>query len=489
MIMKKFLFVSAIAAMFAISCDKYDDTEIRGLISDQDARIEKLEQAIDSQKKAIEELQKAIDQMDYVTGITPIKTGDVTTSIIVSFKTAPSITIQLSGQTQEDLIKDVRTENGYAIFVLSDNTTIQIPMATKPVLTITASDVVCLPGKTASFQYSVSGGDVDNQVEAIADNGWSAEVVPANAEGGVVNVTAPASGKGKVLVIVNSGAGLCAMKSISCTEGRFTVSDKAVSVPAEGGEFSITVGSNLDSDYIVTIADSWISQKTGTATKAEYKEDELCFNVAANEGKTERSSTITISASDVTYTVTVKQDCSMNYIWKPCTSAADLVEGECILAFAISSNIYLLPITANSHKTTKVNPNPSAPDITTVYSFDDQGNITTTDPTDVFNAVKKEDVWNFHYLTSKGADVYLWGLGTAQGVFINQDSVAATITVDKSKDWVVADFETDGLQFQPSGITTRYLGVLADATLGDTWRMNTATTVGHMVVYQKTFAE
>lgn len=486
--MKKFMFLAAVAAMFAFSCDKYDDSEVRGLISDQEERIQNLEETLANQQKAIDALNKAAGEMDYVTGITPIKTGDVTTSIIVSFKTAASITIQLSGETKEDLIKDVRTENGYAVFVLSDNTSIRIPMATKPVLTITANEVVCLPGKTASFQYSVTGGDVDNQIEAIAEGGWSAEVVPANAEGGIVNVTAPASGKGKVLVIVNSGAGLCAMKSISCTEGRFTVSDKAVSVPAEGGEFSITVGSNLDEDYAISFSEGcdWLTCAT---TKAEYIEDVIDFRALENSGKDERSAVITIATSGASYTISVTQEGSVSYIWVPCESAANLVEGECILAFkdAATSGIYVLPSTANSIAGTKkkVDPNPVPTLVSSVYTLDASGNITDKDPMNVFTAVKSGDYWKFHYFTSKGYEVFLFGLAAAQGVLINQMSVAELVIVDYTNEWIALDDETAGFQLQASTFA-RYLAATVSSS---TWNMPTAMTLGSMVIYQKTLAE
>lgn len=485
--MKKIFFLAAITAMFALSCDKYDDSEIRGLIDDQDGRIEKLEAALANQQKAIDDLKKAAQEMDYVTGITPIKTGDVTTSIIVSFKTAASITIQLSGETKEDLIKDVRTENGYAVFVLNDDTSISIPMATSPVLTIAVAEVVCLPGKSASFQYTVSGGDVNNQIEAIAENGWTAEVVPANAEGGVVNVTAPASGKGKVLVIVNSGAGLCAMKTISCIEGKFTVSDKKFDLSADGGEFTFKVGTNLDENYVITLADGcdWISQVT---TKAQYKEDEITFSASANSGKEERSTSITVSASGIDYTISVTQEGRMSYIWVPCESAANLVEGDCIIAYkdAASGGIYVLPTTANGLAGTlkKVDPNPVPALVSGIYTLDASGNITDAEPLYAITAFKNGDNWKFHYFSKSGNEVLLIGLDAAQGVMFNQLSVASMAIVSCTAEWTAVDDATNGFQLKASTFN-RYLSATVSTS---TWNMAGAN-AGHMVIYQKTAAE
>lgn len=75
--------------------------------------------------------------------------------------------------------------------------------------------------------------------------------------------------------------------------------DKAsCTVPAAGGDFTVTVGSTVE--YSVSVSDSWITHNGG-------KNGTESFTVAANDTGSERTGTVTFSCGNLMKTVTVTQ--------------------------------------------------------------------------------------------------------------------------------------------------------------------------------------
>ena len=83
----------------------------------------------------------------------------------------------------------------------------------------------------------------------------------------------------------------------------FLGGEPTFTVAAEGGVVSFTVKAN--GEYTVTSSASWITQSVGSKAK-EVREDELSFDVAANDGAA-RNASITVSLNDLSIVVTVAQ--------------------------------------------------------------------------------------------------------------------------------------------------------------------------------------
>ena len=83
------------------------------------------------------------------------------------------------------------------------------------------------------------------------------------------------------------------------TEVSLSVSPTSVSVAAEGESFTVIVTCNTD--YNVAVSDSWLSLDSDNGGS-------LSFTVAANTSESSRTASITITAGDLSGTVTVTQE-------------------------------------------------------------------------------------------------------------------------------------------------------------------------------------
>ena len=93
------------------------------------------------------------------------------------------------------------------------------------------------PGETVSVPFSLTGADENAVVEAIAGEGWKAEVKLAeDGLSGTIEITAPAEGStGKVIVLANDGGYKTVMRTLTFITGVLNISTSSVEVPASGG--------------------------------------------------------------------------------------------------------------------------------------------------------------------------------------------------------------------------------------------------------------
>ncbi|MCQ2184129.1 MAG: BACON domain-containing protein [Bacteroidales bacterium] len=256
--------------------------------------------------------------------------------------------------------------------------------------------------------------------------------------------------------------------------------DDAVSVASTTTSVQIGVSSNL----------AWTascSPEPVSITEGGEGSGTITLGIDANTGTSPVVYTVTVKSTDgqFTKTCTVTQATPAAVLWKPCTTASGLKEGECIIAFHVKDgDIYVLPLTANALHANKdkVNPNPSIPKLSETYILDSDGNITDAKPANVWDAAKvaESDYWTFSHTTKSGNTVYVIGLNAAQGVLINSTETAESSTKDWTNLWLPYDDESYGFHFKPKDIDGRWLTVNVEYTR---WNM-AGNSAGSIVVYQ-----
>ena len=184
----------------------------------------------------------------------------------------------------------------------STGETIKISKSSRFTIDIEGTDYVLLDGKIVEIPYSLFGADGTEHL-FIQGNGFTTSYDATN-----IYVT-PNEGVtgGDVLVyaVRNSDQRVCAVV-LSFGEGVFTVTE-AAKVPAEGGEVSVTVRTNLTYEVVIPEeAQSWLS--VAVSTKAAVREDAVTFTAQPNEGAA-RSAAVSLKAQGAApLTVTIYQE-------------------------------------------------------------------------------------------------------------------------------------------------------------------------------------
>ena len=155
-------------------------------------------------------------------------------------------------------------------------------------ITFDQSDVLILAGGSATVNYTIEGATPTTVVKAFVQNGWSAKVNRKTDDSGEIVVKAPNPiVDEEVVVIVYDGEYRTIMSSINFLTGVITPSVEAIDAPEEGGEFAVTVTSNMNYTVAVPEADQgWLS--IVPQTKA-MREDRLVVKVSENMGAPRRS--------------------------------------------------------------------------------------------------------------------------------------------------------------------------------------------------------
>ena len=176
------------------------------------------------------------------------------------------------------------SEDGKLVHItLADDSVLTLEIYRQFGIVFEPSEEFVGPGETVSVPFSLTGADENAVVEAIAGEGWKAEVKLAeDGLSGTIEITAPAEGStGKVIVLANDGGYKTVMRTLTFITGVLNISTSSVEVPASGGAVSVDV--ETDMDYEVSIpedAQSWISV---VETKGELREETISFSVSAND--------------------------------------------------------------------------------------------------------------------------------------------------------------------------------------------------------------
>lgn len=223
------------------------------------------------------------------------------------------------------------TQDEYNVYiVLAYGTEITIPKQTALNISFSAtSGFACMPGKSVSISYTISGGDDKTSVEAFGDGGWSATVKATSKSEGAIVVTAPNEATaGKVIVLVSDGRGDVIMRSLNFEEGVLSGIEEAYEGDWEACTLRVKLQTNLD--YTVEIpaeAQSWLSV---AETRATLRNETLTFSLTENPDETPRSASVKLmgNSGDVlqSFTIIQKLQPSDDYI----VFADTIVKAVCV---------------------------------------------------------------------------------------------------------------------------------------------------------------
>lgn len=206
-------------------------------------------------------------------------------------------------------IKGVEDKGDSVVFTLYDDSTITIPKVQSFALNIEDTEVGIAAGETAQIPYTITAADDVTKITAIPVAGYSVSITKTSSSEGTLNITAPDPVvDADIYVVAVNGDGVTSGKILSFAAGQLEVVYDAQTVPAKGGNVSVTVNTNLEYDVVIPEEDmAWISLVP--ATKA-LRQDVLTFSVAENTETSKRSSTISINykSGDPAKTFVIVQD-------------------------------------------------------------------------------------------------------------------------------------------------------------------------------------
>ena len=307
-------------------------------IAETDAKLELLQQSIDSYQESVNEEFKEISDT-----IEAMKT-----EFTEAYEAAISEAIETNnGVINSKIAEEVKTINSRideevaSINARIDALEGRIKDLEDALDKIKALDIefdiesgeACMAGSSIEFGYTIVGGDEDTEVESFGDGGWRADVTPTDATSGRIRVTAPKDGgNGKVIVLATSGVGGTAMKSIRFDEGVIADILDSYEVDWEACTLEVKLRTNLD--YTVNIpveAQSWLSVAD---TRAAMREETLTFTIAENpEDEPTRSATVELvnELGDILQSFEIAQ--KMQPLSDPIQFADKYVKEVCIEKF------------------------------------------------------------------------------------------------------------------------------------------------------------
>ena len=214
-----------------------------------------------------------------------------------------------AGIDGDSFFQSVTQDENNVYIVLADGTEITIPKQTTLNISFSAtSGIACMPGKSVSISYTISGGDDKTSVEALGDGGWSATVKATSKSEGAIVVTAPEQATtGKVIVLVSDGRGDVIMRSLNFEEGVLRGIEEAYEGDWEACTLRVRLQTNLD--YTVEIpaeAQSWLSVAESRAT---LRNETLTFSLTENPDEAPRSASVKLigNSGDVLQSFTIIQ--------------------------------------------------------------------------------------------------------------------------------------------------------------------------------------
>ena len=214
-----------------------------------------------------------------------------------------------AGINGDSFFQSVTQDENNVYIVLADGTEITIPKQTALNISFSAtSGIACMPGKSVSISYTISGGDNKTSVEALGDGGWSATVKATSKSEGAIVVTAPNEATaGKVIVLVSDGRGNVIMRSLNFEEGVLSGIEEAYEGDWEACTLRVKLQTNLD--YTVEIpaeAQSWLSV---AESRAALRNETLTFSLTENPDEAPRSASVKLigNSGDVLQSFTIIQ--------------------------------------------------------------------------------------------------------------------------------------------------------------------------------------
>ena len=223
-------------------------------------------------------------------------------------------------------IKGVEDKGDSVVFTLYDDSTITIPKVQSFALNIENTEVGIAAGETAQIPYTITAADDATKITAIPVAGYSVSVTKTSSSEGTLNITAPDPVvDADIYVVAVNGDGVTSGKILSFAAGQLEVVYDAQTVPAKGGNVSVTVNTNLEYDVVIPEEDrAWISLVPDSKA---LRQDVLTFSVSENTETSQRSSTISINykSGDPAKTFVIVQDAASGEVveeWQEANLAA-----------------------------------------------------------------------------------------------------------------------------------------------------------------------
>lgn len=173
-----------------------------------------------------------------------------------------------NGQDGKDglsYFKDVEHDDEYVYITLMDGTILK--MSKKSDLDITfeqMKDIPCNPGQTLQIPYILSGVVSSVEIITICEGKWTATVKENNDTSGYIVINVPEIIDDSHIVVAVSDNRKLVMKTLSFTEGVFSVSDTFI-LSEDGGTLTVSVSTNYE--YEVSTNAQWISSIETRATR------------------------------------------------------------------------------------------------------------------------------------------------------------------------------------------------------------------------------
>ncbi len=198
-------------------------------------------------------------------------------------------------------------ENDTVVFTLADGTTISIPKAKRLAIELETTECVLVANVPAKVGYTLTGANENTTVEVMATGAVKARIESRTATSGVIAILATdpeaLTEYDKVLVMAADGE-RSALAAILFENGILNVIQEAYEVPADGGNVTVAVTTNLDYEVsIAADAQSWLTQ---VEESRAVRTENLQFAAAANEGAA-RTGVITLKSGEIEQKICIVQ--------------------------------------------------------------------------------------------------------------------------------------------------------------------------------------
>lgn len=354
-------------AVLLVGCEKYDDSKLSGRVDNLEERVDKLTQLVNDlntnvtsltklvqafqQENRIEKIVQVEGGYDIILadgkGTLPIRNGEkpsigitldedgiyywtvdgefmldngnkIPATIAPEFKVeGGSFWFRVNGgewakvagsDSGIGLIKDIVESEESVTFILSEGGEIVIPKVQAFRLNIDINEAGIMSGTSVSVPYTITSGDTDTKVAAIAGSGYTTSV-SGNSQSGFITVTAPENvpAKADILVVAVNGKGVQSSKILTFEQGELKLAKDTYTVGAQGGEIQVELKTNLEWSAFIDPdpKNAWLT--VIPATKA-LKDEVLTLSAAKYVDGTEpRTAEVDVRYGNTSQTITVTQ--------------------------------------------------------------------------------------------------------------------------------------------------------------------------------------
>ena len=266
-------------------------------------------------------------------------------------------------------IKNVEVAENAVTFTLADGTEIVVPVFKGLDITFNVAAENLYDSQKATFEYTIVGGTENNRVAAMCD-GASVKVTPTDVYSGTITVENLNGADYEVVVWVTDGVSATIFKTVKYVQGTFTTESDVAYVGFDEGTFVVPIATNIEYTASVEEGCDWITLPVETKAP-EVRNEEVVFNIAANQALTPRSAKVYLTPTNVMYnaltiTVTVTQKGHAELMWTkvPTKDYTDFTAGPVRLA---SYGEYIL--VSNTNKIFAINPEDGS--LVTTYELPD----------------------------------------------------------------------------------------------------------------------